>query len=603
MKIQVLPPDLANKIAAGEVVERPASVVKELIENSIDAKAAHITISIRGSGLEGIQVTDNGAGIDKTDLPLALASHATSKIKTADDLMCIESLGFRGEALASIAAVSHFSLQSCTQESDSGFEINNETKTPAIKPAAHPQGTTVIVNDLFYNVPARRKFLKSAKTEFSHIEEVIRRQALSTFNVAFNLLHNKREVLRLAPAYTRAEREKRVSILLGQGFIKNCLYVETARNGLTLQGWVANAEIARTQNDRQYCFLNGRVIRDKLLHHAIRQAYEDRLPAGRYPSVVLFLSCDPAAVDVNVHPTKHEVRFHDARLVHDFLFRSVKDILQHETKSDLESVENASVDRYQQDILVSNYRLKQSLEPKSQGYETKSAWQAVKSITQYRLIGVFASRYILTEEKNIPKAFQVETRREYSRAAECISQHMSSEASSQQSLNLKGEGYSLIFIDAKRVHAKWITRRLLKDSIRTQPLLVPLRYTVNTAVMEKWETCEMSLSKLGVTASLLGSHLILIRQIPSLLRDVTLEPVLSQCFELMVQNYEQTVHEKLIAIMAEAAATHLCNNRFDSAIAQQVLSEYEEISEESPVKQYEWQLSDKDIAAAFSGKK
>ena len=323
MKIKLLPPSLANKIAAGEVVERPASVVKELIENSLDANAKHIVINIVKSGVAHIEITDNGSGIDKADLPLALTSHATSKINSVDDLTAIQSLGFRGEALASIAAVSRFCLTSRTQDSDKAYQIDNKD-TSIIIPTAHPVGTTVSVRDLFFNVPARYQFLRSDKTEFAHIEETTRRAAFSRFDVGFTLMHDKRVVFRLPIANTMLEKEKRIGALLGSTFLKHSFHVDMARNNLVLQGWVAMPEIARSQNDRQYCFINNRVIRDKLLHHGIRQGYEACLPTGRYPCVVLYLTCDPASVDVNVHPTKHEVRFHDARSVHDFICITIK---------------------------------------------------------------------------------------------------------------------------------------------------------------------------------------------------------------------------------------------------------------------------------------
>ncbi|TNF34710.1 MAG: DNA mismatch repair endonuclease MutL, partial [Gammaproteobacteria bacterium] len=323
-RIQSLPPQLANQIAAGEVVERPASVVKELLENSLDAGATRIVVDVEQGGLRLIRIRDDGSGIEADDLPLALSRHATSKIATLDELEGVGTLGFRGEALASISSVSRLTLTTATDNTQ-GWQVFTEGREQQaqVTPAAHPVGTTVEVNDLFFNTPARRKFLKTERTEFSHIEEVIKRLALSRFDVSFTLRHNGRAVHELRAATTQAERERRVAAILGPEFMTNALYLEMEGAGLRLSGWVAQPTYSRSQADMQYFFVNGRVIRDRLVAHAVRQAYQDVLYHGRHPAFVLYFECDPVAVDVNVHPTKHEVRFRDSRLVHDFLFRSL----------------------------------------------------------------------------------------------------------------------------------------------------------------------------------------------------------------------------------------------------------------------------------------
>lgn len=326
MKIHLLDPLLANQIAAGEVIERPAAVVKELIENSLDANATQIDVSIENAGSQLIRIRDNGCGIDKEDLVLALQRHATSKIGTLVDLEAVMTLGFRGEALASISAVSRLALASRTGAETSGWEIQTEGELsqPQLQPIAHPIGTTITINDLFFNTPARRKFLRTGKTEFSHIEEVIKRIALSHFEVGFSLQHNQRSLWQWRPALSAVERELRIAAVCGQAFIDNAIHIETAAAGLTLQGWLGMPTFHRAQADLQYFYVNGRMVRDKLLSHAVRQAYRDVIYHGRFPAFVLYLKLDPTAVDVNVHPTKHEVRFRDSRSVHDFVVRAVQ---------------------------------------------------------------------------------------------------------------------------------------------------------------------------------------------------------------------------------------------------------------------------------------
>ena len=323
--IRLLTPRLANQIAAGEVVERPASVVKELVENALDAGARRVDIEVEQGGVKLIRVRDDGMGIDETDLPLALSRHATSKIENLEDLEAVASLGFRGEALASISSVSRLALTSRTerQEAASKVEVEGRDMDASISPAAHPVGTTVEVRDLFFNTPARRKFLRTEKTEFNHVEECIRRQALSRFDTGFTLRHNQRVVQSLRPAENPLDRERRIGSLCGQQFIDNAVVIDAEATGLKLWGWVALPTFSRSQADLQYFFVNGRVIRDRLVAHAVRQAYRDVLYNNRHPAFVLYLEVDPANVDVNVHPTKHEVRFRDGRLVHDFIFRTL----------------------------------------------------------------------------------------------------------------------------------------------------------------------------------------------------------------------------------------------------------------------------------------
>ncbi|WP_313395799.1 DNA mismatch repair endonuclease MutL, partial [Pseudomonas sp.] len=321
-RIQLLSPRLANQIAAGEVVERPASVAKELLENSLDSGARRIDVEVEQGGVKLLRVRDDGGGISADDLPLALARHATSKIRELEDLEGVLSLGFRGEALASISSVARLTLTSRTANASEAWQVETEGRdmTPRVQPAAHPVGTSVEVRDLFFNTPARRKFLKAEKTEFDHLQEVIRRLALARFDVGFHLRHNGKSILSLHEAHDETARARRVGAICGPGFMEQALPIDVERNGLRLWGWVGLPTFSRSQADLQYFFVNGRAVRDKLVAHAVRQAYRDVLFNGRHPTFVLFLELEPNGVDVNVHPTKHEVRFREGRSVHDFLY-------------------------------------------------------------------------------------------------------------------------------------------------------------------------------------------------------------------------------------------------------------------------------------------
>lgn len=338
MPIQVLPPQLANQIAAGEVVERPASVVKELVENSLDAGATRIDIDIERGGAKLIRIRDNGCGIKKDELALALARHATSKIATLDDLEAIISLGFRGEALASISSVARLTLTSRTAEQQEAWQAYAEGRDQevTVKPAAHPVGTTLEVLDLFYNTPARRKFMRTEKTEFGHIDEIVRRIALARFDVTINLSHNGKAVRQYRAGPEGGQRERRLGAICGMPFLEHALAIEWQHGDLTLRGWVADPlHTNPTLAEIQYCYVNGRMMRDRLINHAIRQACEDKLGADQQPAFVLYLEIDPHQVDVNVHPAKHEVRFHQSRLVHDFIYQGVLSVLQQQLNAPL----------------------------------------------------------------------------------------------------------------------------------------------------------------------------------------------------------------------------------------------------------------------------
>ena len=331
-QIRRLPKQLANQIAAGEVVERPASIVKELLENSIDAGATRIEVEIENGGTRSILIRDNGCGIPGDQLTLAVSRHATSKIGSLDDLEKLYSMGFRGEALASIGSVSRMQLISYYEGEETAWQLTcdnqSEDKEGELSVASHPQGTSIHVSNLFYNAPARRKFLRSERTEYQHIEEVVRRVALSHFDIQFQLRHNARQVFNLPAVNDNEGKLRRLQRLCGKSFTESALAIKFEHAGLKLSGWIVPPDQARPQADLQYFFVNNRIIRDRVISHAIRQAYADRIYPGRYPAYVLNLEMSPQQVDVNVHPTKHEVRFRENRLVHDFLFRCLSQAME-----------------------------------------------------------------------------------------------------------------------------------------------------------------------------------------------------------------------------------------------------------------------------------
>ena len=329
VRIRALPTAVANQIAAGEVIENPASVVKELLENSLDSKANSIAIDIGFGGLNQIKISDNGTGIMAEDLPLAIAPHATSKLSQLSDLATLTSMGFRGEALASIASVSRLTLSSKPATQENAMMLLLDGTSVELSPCARNQGTTVDVRDLFYNAPVRRRFLKSERSEYLAIEQVVKRFALSAPAIALTLKHNDKPIFELPAATDERTLHLRIKKLLGQDFIENSITLDVERAGMHLKGWISGPAYQRSQNDKQWIYLNQRMIKDKLIHHALKQAYEGRLYPGKHFACLLYLSIPTAEVDVNVHPTKHEVRFQQPRLVHDFLGSQLIEALSH----------------------------------------------------------------------------------------------------------------------------------------------------------------------------------------------------------------------------------------------------------------------------------
>lgn len=497
-RIRLLNRLLANQIAAGEVVERPASVVKELLENSIDAHATQIEVILQQSGFHQIKVRDNGCGIEQADLRLAVCRHATSKIATVEDLSHIDTLGFRGEALASIAAVSRFWLSSKPAQQTQAWQVhlNGLDTEVELQPTAHPTGTTVVVEDLFFNTPARRKFLRSERTEYLQIEEVFKRVALSHLDIGFSLTHNQRMIYRLLPAVTETQQQRRIAKIFGSNFIEQACKIERQATGLSLTGWLGLPSLSRSQNDLQYVYLNGRLVRDRVINHALRQAYEDILPAGRNALYLLYLTVDPTMVDVNVHPTKHEVRFHQARLVHDFLVSTLTKALSPTTLPS-EGVERAS--------------------PSLEVCEPDLSMQMVQPLFSCvaEPESAYAQQTDRAEQSRVQMPLQV---------TETAAHNWGKALAYLQNRWLLSEvEEGILFIDT---HAAWrfvcsqrLTEAHANHTICAQPLLFPHTHTLSTEILTRLFSQQEKLLQLGIGLDQLSATAIIIRTLPLILQE------------------------------------------------------------------------------------
>ncbi|WP_370979906.1 DNA mismatch repair endonuclease MutL [Agaribacterium sp. ZY112] len=541
-RIKKLSPRLANQIAAGEVVERPASVIKELVENSIDAQASQIDIEIEAGGTKLMRVRDNGSGVAKEDLPLALSRHATSKIHILDELEAVASLGFRGEALASISSVARLVLTSNNGEEDSAWCARAEGRDmeAEVSPAAHPQGTSVEVRDLFFNTPARRKFLRTEKTEYNRIEDILKKQALSRFDLGFSLKNNQKVVHNWRPASARAEQEKRVAQICGKTFIENSLHVDIEHTGLRLWGWVALPTFSRSQADLQHFFVNGRAIKDKLVSHAIRQAYQDVLYHGRHPAFVLYLELDASVVDVNVHPTKHEVRFRDSRLVHDFLFRSLHKVLadvRPDTSSEAESTSPAmALENIPQQGSIAFRQLQtQSESGVNVGASSSQPQIPVNSYSTAAVAEqVNAYRTLLNSEASAPF---VETEASALRANfEEPEKENEVPPLGFAIAQLKGiyilaeNAQGLIVVDMHAAHER-ITYEKMKrafdeQTVQSQPLLVPQSIAVSEKEADCAEENSTVFSELGFVVERAGPETLVVRQLPVILNQADVETLI-----------------------------------------------------------------------------
>ncbi|GLQ88689.1 DNA mismatch repair endonuclease MutL [Dyella flagellata] len=513
-RIRPLPPELINQIAAGEVIERPSSVVKELVENSLDAGAGRVEVDIELGGARLIRVRDDGDGIAADDLPLAVASHATSKIGSFDDLEHVASMGFRGEALASMASVGRFAMTSRLRGADNAFRIEVDSgRMQDVRPAQHPQGTSVELRDLFYNVPARRKFLRAERTEFAHIDDLLKSLALARGGVEFRLSHNGKSVRVWKAARDEAAMLLRVAEMLGENFPQQSLRIDHASAGMRLSGWVGLPTASRPQADAQYFYVNGRLVRDRIVAHAVRQAYADVLFHGRHPAFVLYLELDPVGVDVNVHPAKSEVRFREQRLVHDFLFRTLHEALAETRAGQQAAVEApawpaaagvASTVVQEVNRQVSNW-------PASASQSRLRLGVRDEPLVEYAtLLGEPMAEQRSIVQQPLPAADDSEAPPLGYAIAQLKTIYILAE-----------NAHGLVLIDMHAAHER-ITYEKLKagracSNLRSQMLLVPLSVPVSAKEAAAAEEHGDALADWGLELSRSGPSAVVVRRIPALL--------------------------------------------------------------------------------------
>ncbi len=514
--IRLLPPQLANQIAAGEVVERPAAVIKELLENSIDAGADRIEIELEQGGIKLMRIRDNGTGIPRDDLALALSRHATSKITVLDDLDAVATLGFRGEALASIASVSRLALTSNAQAGNAGWVIQSAAEDATIAPAPHPRGTTVEVRDLFFNTPARRRFLRTERTEYGRIEEVIHRLALSRFDVGLRVRHNGRQVQDFARADDLPARERRIAAVCGLPFLEQARHLEVEHQGLRLHGWIALPTYSRSQADLQYFYVNGRAVRDKVIGHAVRQAYRDVLYQNRYPAFVLFLEIPPRDVDVNVHPTKHEVRFREARQVHDFLFSMLHRALAEITPGDARPA------------------------PATVSVSGENTRETTHESTHESTHEVTAHQHSMSFPSTRPAPGVSERMATYADLHRPVPEPPSASPASGDTpplgfalAQLKGAYIlaenrdGLVLVDLHAAHERVLYERMKiawrDGALASQPLLVPMTLTLSEAEADAAEHHAAAFDAIGFGLDRSGPTTLLVRAVPALVRGVEVE--------------------------------------------------------------------------------
>lgn len=502
-RIRQLPPTLIDQIAAGEVIERPASVLKELLENSLDAQASRIDVDVEAGGKRLIRVRDDGVGIPGDQLALALQRHATSKIREFQDLERVTSLGFRGEALPSIASVARLQITSRSREADTAWTLAVEggVETVPVQPAAHPVGTTVEVRDLFFNTPARRKFLRTDNTELQHVQNLLRRLALSRFDVGFGLRHQGRSLLQLAPVADRNGQEQRLAAVLGRGFVEHTIHVETEAVGLALSGWLVLPAEARTQADLQYLYINGRMVRDRTLSHAIRRAYGDLLFKDRHPAYVLYLSIDPEQVDVNVHPTKHEVRFRDGRLIYDFVYQRLRAALQ--------QIRPVTI------VPAPDVPTPAAAEPGAAAPARPSALALTRPLQQPTLALPLQEARALYNPAPAPQPTAV-TDAEPPPLGFAVAQLHGIYILAQ---NARG----LVIVDMHAAHERIVYERMkaqmARDGIVSLPLLVPLTVRVSPQEADSLEEHRQAFLTLGFEVDQVGADTVAVRRVPVLLQD------------------------------------------------------------------------------------
>ena len=533
-QIKILPENLANQIAAGEVIERPSSVVKELIENSIDAGATQITIEIQEGGKSLIRIRDNGKGIAQQDLELALAAHATSKVYTLDELEAVASMGFRGEALASIASVAKLKIISKYQGAQDAWQINNHTRE--VIPAAHFTGTTIEVCELFYNTPARRKFLKKDNTEFLHIYDLLKKYMLCYFGAAFKFIHNGKEVKDLLVAEDAQLKYNRVLDLYSREFIENAIYVDKQVGDAHLWGWVASPRFNRARPDMQSFYINGRIVKDKIVAHAIKNAYKDVMYGNRYPAFLLYLDIDYREVDVNVHPAKSEVRFRNQKFIYDFLFGSVNKAIT--TSADIK------ISRHQQ--VTSQERHASDNNPLNIGNMSLdiNIEDEVETDTNLNLL----DKYF---EKQTTQQNQIS-----------ISQQSKSSGLGQAICQIHGiyilsqveDG--VVLVDMHAAHERILYEKMKKtwhadtDKFK-QNLLVPLTCKLASNIVATIEENLEAFEKLGFVISIVADDVILVRATPIYVKNKDIQDLISNvATELSSSNKTKSVEFYLNHILA-----------------------------------------------------
>lgn len=540
-RIQQLNNRLANQIAAGEVVERPASVVKELLENSLDAGATNISLDLEQGGTRLIRVRDNGSGIHPEDLTLSLSRHATSKISEISDLEAVGTLGFRGEALASIASVTRLSITSNTSTNAAdGYcaMTHGENMAAEVSPAPHPRGTTVEVKDLFFNTPARRKFLRTEKTELQKIEDIVRKVSLSHPAVSLTVNHNGKVQRQYPQATSEQEINRRVSAVFGKTFVENAIYVESENAGMKLSGWIGLPNHSRSQADQQYFYVNGRNIKDKVVTHAVRQGYQDVLYHGRHPVYALFLSIEPKMVDVNVHPTKHEVRFRESRQVHDFLFRAI-----HRALADVRPNTEAPISQTQSPFNVSSVPTQSAMGfGRSRGGQPGMQQIGEQTALYGKLLetpGVSSNLDFDAENEEIPPLGYA--------LAQLHGIYI-----------LAQNQHGLIVVDMHAAHER-ITYERMKhasddEGIKMQPLLVPIAMAVSERECEAVERFQDELLQLGMDIRCSSNESVMVRAIPVMLRgdgaEALVRDVLSDMVEYGSTARLQQHRDELLSTMA-----------------------------------------------------
>ena len=560
MAIQILPARLANQIAAGEVVERPASVVKELVENSLDAGATRIDIEIEQGGAKCIRIKDNGKGVNKEELTLALSRHATSKISHLDDLEAIVSLGFRGEALASVSSVARLTFTSKPAEQEQAWQAIAEGRDMQVnvQPAAHPQGTTVEVLDLFFNTPARRRFLKTEKTEFQHIDELIKRIALSRFDIAISLKHNNKMIRQYRAAPEQLQQEKRIAAICSEQFMQHAVFFEHTDQALKISGWVSDRLSPRPLADVQYCYINGRMIKDKLVNHAIKQVYTHFLPQGMFPGYIIYIECDAKEVDVNVHPSKHEVRFHQARWVHDFISSTLNStlndssLLPHQDEySEPVNDSRVSEHAYQPPTINntsdggyggsassrSENNVGQSYAVTSYTGQSQSAFQ--RPALDHQQIDAYCDFVAEAYQQPVSSSGTFLASTNGSDKAANIISLIDDEYVLLQPINPSLRALSengLLLMSMKQVNQISVSQHLFtawqSGEVIAQPLLLPVRFKVESEIKNVAEQSSALLSRLGFTYKFQSGSLI-ISQVPAHFRHAPIASILPKLFDYL----------------------------------------------------------------------